>query len=79
MPGVRCLEGRFRQRSVVSLFPPHSRMMPFSFSPRGMKEKGIRIHGFAAGRVMPARLAVDPIMITFPTGSSPTGSNHNAR
>jgi len=54
-------------------------MMPFSFSPRGPKEKGIRIYEFAGGAVMPARLAVDPIMITFPGGSNRTGSNHNAR
>ena len=40
-------------------------MMPFSLSPRGMKEKGIRIYEFATGAVMPSRLAVDPIMITF--------------
>jgi hypothetical protein len=79
MPGVRCLEGRFRQRSLVSLFTTHSRMMPFSFSPRGPKEKGIPIYGFATGAVMPARLAVDPIMITFRGGSNRTGSNHNAR
>jgi len=54
-------------------------MMPFSFSPRGMKEKGIRIYEFTTGAVMPARLAVDPIMITFPAGSNRTGSNNNAR
>ena len=54
-------------------------MMPFSFSPRGMKEKGIRIYGFATGAAMPARLAVDPIMITFPAGSNRTDSNNNAR
>ena len=54
-------------------------MMPFSFSPRGMKEKGIRIYEFATGAVIPARLAVAPIMITFPAGSNRTGSNHNVR
>ena len=54
-------------------------MMPFSFSPRGMKEKGIRIYKFAAGVLMPARLAVDPIMITFPAGSNRAGPNTNAR
>jgi hypothetical protein len=45
-------------------------MMPFSFSPRGPKEKGIRIYEFAGGAVMPARLAVDPIMITFARGTN---------
>ncbi len=45
-------------------------MMPFSFSPCGPKEKGIPIYGFAAGAVMPTRLAVDLIMITFPAGSN---------
>jgi hypothetical protein len=44
-----------------------------------MKEKGIRIYGFAAGVLMPARLAVDPIMITFPAGSNRIGSSNNAR
>ena len=79
MPGVRCLEGRFRQRSLVSLFPTHSRMMPFSFSPRGPKEKGIRIYAFAAGAVMPARLAVDPFMIKLPTGLNSAAFNNDAR
>jgi len=54
-------------------------MMPFSFSPRGMKEKGIRIYGFATGAVMPARLAVDPIMIKFPTGLNRAAFNNDAR
>jgi hypothetical protein len=54
-------------------------MMPFSFSPRGPKEKGIRIYEFAAGAVMPARLAVDPIMITFPAGLNRAGSYNDAR
>ena len=79
MPGVRCLEGRFHHRILVTGFPTYSRMMPFSLSPRGPKEKGIRIYEFATGALMPARLAVDPIMITFPAGSNRTGSNNNAR
>lgn len=54
-------------------------MMPFSFNPRGPKEKGIRIYEFAARAVLPVRFAVDPIMITFPAGSNLTGSNNNAR
>jgi len=54
-------------------------MMPFSFSPRGPKEKGIRIYEVAAGAVMPARLAVDPIMITFPAGSKSAGEVTDAR
>jgi hypothetical protein len=54
-------------------------MMPFSFSPCGPKEKGIRIYEFSTGTVMPARLAVDPIMITFPAGLNRAGSYHNAR
>ena len=54
-------------------------MMPFSLSPRGPKEKGIRIYEFAASAVMPARLAVDPIMIKFPAGSESAGSNNDAR
>jgi hypothetical protein len=43
-------------------------MMPFSFSPRGPEEKGIRIWEPAAGAAMSARLAIDPIMINFPFG-----------
>jgi hypothetical protein len=54
-------------------------MMPFSFSPCGPKEKGIPIYEFAASAVMPARLAVDPIMIKFPAGSKSAGSNNDAR
>jgi hypothetical protein len=54
-------------------------MMPFSFSPRGPKEKGIRIYEFATGAGMPARLAVDPIMITFPVGLNRAGSYNDAR
>ena len=54
-------------------------MMPFSSSPRGLKEKGIRIYGFAAGALMPARLAVDPIMITFSAGLNRAGSYNYAR
>jgi len=54
-------------------------MMPFSFSPRGSKEKGIRIYAFAAGAAMAARLAVDPIMITFSAGSNRAGSTNAAR
>ena len=79
MPGVRCLEGRFRQRSLVSLFPTHSRMMPFSFSLRGPKEKGIRIYKFAAGAAMPARLAVDPFMIKLPAGLNSAAFKNDAR
>jgi hypothetical protein len=45
-------------------------MMPFSFSPCGMKEKGIRIYEYAPGAVRTARLAVELIMITFPAGSN---------
>jgi hypothetical protein len=45
-------------------------MMPFSFSPRRPKEKGIRIHAFAARAGTPARLAVELIMIKFPAGSN---------
>jgi hypothetical protein len=44
-----------------------------------MKEKGIRIYEFATGALMRARLAVDPIMITFPDGSNRAGPNNNAR
>jgi hypothetical protein len=54
-------------------------MMPFSFSPRRPEEKGIRVYASAAGAAMPARLAVDPIMIKFPGGSNRVVFNTDAR
>jgi len=54
-------------------------MMPFSFSPHGPEEKGIRIWEPAAGAAMSARLAVDPIMINFPVGSNRAATNNDAR
>ena len=54
-------------------------MMPFSFSPRGQKEKGIRVYKFAAGAAMPARLAVDPFMIKLPAGLNSAAFKNDAR